>query len=386
MDKSTFCINPFVGFEIRTNGLVAPCCKFNIDYTDSFNEFSITNNSLETIRNSDLFKTIKHNMLNGEAHPGCSFCYNEEKSGLYSKRLRDNDMFHDIIDKQQFDDVKMIDLKLGNVCNLKCMICGPGASSKWFEELKRWEGPKLVTEKNYNKKYRWFENDSFWEELKSHYHTIAEIGLYGGEPFLIKAQFEFLKELIKSGHSKNIVVSYSTNGTVFPEDDLRLVTENFKCVNIMLSLDGIENTFEYCRYPAKWDEVSKNLIKFRSLSNTMLTVSYSVSMFSVFNLPESLKYYSSLNQSVWINLVHDSNSVRELPDDIKQLAVNTLSSIDTTYLGVLTENNYDGILKYIQLPNRFDFSNILRNIKYSDRYRNNSLIDIIPELGVYYDR
>jgi hypothetical protein len=108
-------------------------------------------------------------------------------------------------------------------------------------------------------------------------------------------------------------------------------------------------------------------------------------MYSVFNIPESLKYYSSLNQSVWINLVHDSGSVRELPDDVKQLAIEKLSSIDKSYLNVLTENNYDGILKYIQLPPKFDFSNILRNIKYSDRYRSNSLVDIIPELGKYYD-
>jgi MoaA/NifB/PqqE/SkfB family radical SAM enzyme len=383
MNKSTFCINPFVGFEIRTNGYVAPCCKFNIDFTDR-NDLNISDTSLETIRNSDLFQSVKDHMNQGKMHPGCSYCYNEEQSGMYSKRMRDNENFIDIIETKQFENVKLIDLKLGNLCNLKCMICSPGASSKWFEEQTRWEGPKLAVEKNYSKKYRWFEKQSFWDELKMHYHTITDIGLYGGEPFLIKSQFDFLKDLIRTGHSKNIVVSYSTNGTVFPENDLKLITENFKSVNIMLSLDGIENTFEYCRYPAKWKDVSSNLMKFRSLTNTMLTISYSVSMFSVFNIPESLKYYSELNQSVWINLVHDHSSIRELPEDIKNIAIDKLSNINKDYLNILTEDNFSGISKYIKLPPKLDFKNILERIKYSDRYRNNSLVDIIPEIKLYY--
>ena len=33
-----------------------------------------------------------------------------------------------------YGEVKFVDLKLGNLCNLKCRICGSWSSSKWAKE------------------------------------------------------------------------------------------------------------------------------------------------------------------------------------------------------------------------------------------------------------
>ena len=43
----------------------------------------------------------------------------------------------DKIDYNKTDpkDIQFLDLKLGNICNLKCRICGSWSSSKWASEL-----------------------------------------------------------------------------------------------------------------------------------------------------------------------------------------------------------------------------------------------------------
>ena len=38
---------------------------------------------------------------------------------------------------------------------------------------------------------------------------------------LIKQQFKFLEKLVERGLSKNITVSYATNGTIFPENAVK---------------------------------------------------------------------------------------------------------------------------------------------------------------------
>ena len=75
------------------------------------------------------------------------------------------------------------------------------------------------------------------------------IEIFGGEPMLIKQQFKFRKAsrtwLIKN------TVSYATNGTIFPENAVKMVRIHFKRIIIMLSADGIKKGFEYSRYPYK---------------------------------------------------------------------------------------------------------------------------------------
>ena len=53
------------------------------------------------------------------------------KNNYVSKRMISNIKFGVDTTKKN---LKFLDLKLGNICNLKCRICGSWSSSKWAQE------------------------------------------------------------------------------------------------------------------------------------------------------------------------------------------------------------------------------------------------------------
>jgi MoaA/NifB/PqqE/SkfB family radical SAM enzyme len=111
--------------------------------------------------------------------------------------------------------LKFIDFKLGNVCNLKCRICGSWSSSKWAqEELDYGENPvalKNLREGGWPKR-----NPQFFEELKEDLKHVEYFEFTGGEPFMIQDHFKILMHCVEKGYARNIDIHYNTNGTQLP--------------------------------------------------------------------------------------------------------------------------------------------------------------------------
>ena len=88
--------------------------------------------------------------------------------------------------------IKYLDLKLGNICNLKCRICGTHSSSKWIAEQQHYDKEDKHEETHI--RHSWPEtNKEFWQQLEELLPTLEYIDFTGGEPFMIKDQFELLK-------------------------------------------------------------------------------------------------------------------------------------------------------------------------------------------------
>jgi MoaA/NifB/PqqE/SkfB family radical SAM enzyme len=157
------------------------------------------------------------------------------------------------------DQLWFIDLKLGNICNLKCRICGSWSSSKWAkEEIDYVPGIDRKTHLAYKylKDGAWpRESEVFWDNLKTLLPNIKYFEFTGGEPFLIEQHFELLRYAVEQGYSKNIEIHYNTNGTVFPEQ--AELWNNFKHVEIAFSIDNVGARFEYERYGADWKSAGK---------------------------------------------------------------------------------------------------------------------------------
>jgi hypothetical protein len=84
--------------------------------------------------------------------------------------------------------------------------------------------------------------------------------------------------------SFNVVKQLRTNSNI----------SSIKNVDIQLSIDGINTQFEYNRWPAKWSNANTNIQRYiqqRDLCNNLqLSVSHSVSIFTVYYLPEFVKW------------------------------------------------------------------------------------------------
>jgi hypothetical protein len=96
-----------------------------------------------------------------------------------------------------------LDLKLGNICNLKCRICGSWSSSQFANE----EIAQLpAAEKKQSHAYQMLkagswprENNKFWNEIEHVLSDIRYIEFTGGEPFMIKEHFDMLQGIVNKG-------------------------------------------------------------------------------------------------------------------------------------------------------------------------------------------
>jgi hypothetical protein len=121
-----------------------------------------------------------------------------------------------------------------------------------------------------------------WDDLANNLDTIKQFDFYGGEPFMSKKMWEILRICVDKGYSKDIELHYNTNGTTWPDEQIK-AWSSFKQVNLSFSIDGTDEQFEYMRYPAKWNQCYQNLKKDQEMGNTIsLSISHTVSFFNVY--------------------------------------------------------------------------------------------------------
>ena len=281
----SMCYHPWVGLDISPQGEFKPCCKYKDVLGSTFNEYESSTALLQ----------LKEDFKNGVRNPGCYRCWQDEDAGIESKRLLDNKyVFNNTA--PDLTSLKVVGTTFGNTCNLACRTCGSYASSKWSQEAKQVEDkfPEVVIH-NHTQFYR---DPEFISQFNKRVQDVIHFEFAGGEPFYAdsEAHLSLLSELVSSGKSRDISLHYITNGTKFPNSDLtKAAWPHFKKVDIQVSIDGIRDQFEYTRWPAKWSSLLLILGKledYRQQShNVQLSISHTVSIFNVWDLPETLAWF-----------------------------------------------------------------------------------------------
>lgn len=258
---------------IRPNSKVQPCCRFDDE------SFALEINSMDggSILNNDQFKSIRRKVLLGEKISGCDKCYRQEQSGILSLRQIANSKFGDI-PFEESPKLRSLEIFLGDLCNLKCVMCNPSVSSKWREDYKKlnWSLPNRP------------EPIDFLKILETP-DSIREIKFVGGEPMMSNDHLRIIRYLSsKPEISNQIKLTYSSNGTIFPSEEIRSCWKNFKKITFFISIDGVGKVNSYIRYPSLWDIVERNAIKFADLSkattNMEINILTTVSILNVWSL------------------------------------------------------------------------------------------------------
>jgi MoaA/NifB/PqqE/SkfB family radical SAM enzyme len=329
---------------------------------------------------------LRRSFRNGDKPQSCKQCWTEEAAGKISKRLVHTTKFSKELETIEWDkDVVsvpwFIDLKLGNICNLKCRICGSYASSKWAAE----ENSMSKKVSTHLRDGSWPRgNSQFWHDLHQILPHVKYFEISGGEPFLIQEHFDLLKFAADHGYAKDISIHYNTNGTVYPEDAAE-IWKAFKLVEIAFSIDNTGARFEYERYGANWDEVNANIDRFRTLrslhSNITLQLCLTVSVFNVLYLDATLNWAATKEFNTnYLNLLFNpiETSVTSLPQPIKdvveaRLAQKAFSEGDSV--------DVMNLIKVMQNGSPQDLSLLLAKIEASDKFRKQKLSDSHPELS-----
>jgi len=315
---------PWTHLEVDVNGGASPCCL----YKGSIPDVKVYEQNLGTIQKHKYMDELRQQFRNGERPKGCQSCWQEEDAGKTSKRQNSIYKMKKSLNNwtpNSEPTLKFIDFKLGNVCNLKCRICGSWSSSKWAqEELDYGENP--VALKNLRDGGWPKRNPKFFEDLKEDLKHVEYFEFTGGEPFMIKDHFKILMYCVEKGYAKNIDIHYNTNGTQLPPQEIFDLWSYFKHVEIAFSIDDVGEPFEYQRHPANWREVSTNLVKFKEMktANMDFQVCSTMSVFNVFNWAKIALWVAQFQPKFfYINTLFDPDyfNIQTLPRQVKD-AVN----------------------------------------------------------------
>lgn len=394
-----FCVLPWVSLEASPIGTVRPCCLADDEIVDDNNEkFSLMTANFKDIQNSTHMRSLRQQFLDGEKPQTCRKCWNEERSGRTSKRMHTLNRLKHVIDDQDWTaDAKplmFMDLKLGNICNLKCRICGSWSSSQFAaEELTQIRGEEKKTSFHYQmlQAGAWpRENESFWAEIDSILTDIRYIEFTGGEPFMIQEHFDMLQGLVDRGIAHQVEIHYNTNGTQYPENAPE-IWRHFKTVEIAFSIDDLGDRFEYQRSNAIWSEVEANLERFKQLkaehSNIQLQCCSTVNIFNVRYIDELAQWIAQQPfDFVYWNMMHDAwyFSIATLPDDAKAAIADHLNSADVP---ARFREEFNRIVDFMNKGASTD-GNIMRmRIRDLDRKRSQNLAQVEPEFAsvINYD-
>ena len=294
------CILPWINFSTNTFGRPRTC-----GYADQLvvknSQVKLKGSSIEQEWNNDYFKKIRKDFLDGKWPENCKRCEYVESLNGNSKRLEEN-KYHYETNKHFIDETEIdgsvpyyppnIDIRVGTICNLKCIHCGTGASSKWNEDktlLNKYPNTEV-----YNIDNKWIEQDSFiWDNIKENLHQTKKFNFLGGEPFANKQHNKFIEEISKTEHASKITLHYVSNGTLLTEKILNQLSK-FEGVIIRLSVDAIDIPGEYFRFPIKWETFKKKLELIqqyaKQYSNFDVGVQWTCSNISMFYLVETYDY------------------------------------------------------------------------------------------------
>ncbi len=393
--SKTFCILPWMHLATNSSGNYRVCCNstpgknFILDKDGA--PYKIYKADVKEMWNSDTYRKLRLQLLKEEYPSMCQRCWREEASNIKSARQSFNEAYEHFIegalsntDKEGKAPLKVgyVDLRLGNLCNLKCRMCNPWASNQWTKEWNTttsYDGKDIPDEERTRLEHMdWPTNEKTWENLMPIINSVEEIYLTGGEPTLALEQYKLFDHCIKLNKAKDIVLKYNTNLTNIPPKMIEY-WKHFKKIKINASIDGFDELNRYIRYPTNWKSVDKNLKIFHEMEKEgkmRVQVHTTVQLYNILDLTDLFEYVDQFGYFPYLNILDhpDYLNVRVLPLHLKECVAEELQ----TYID---KPKIKGLIKYMmdedwsQHTERFiEYTNWL------DKSRKQNILDIVPGL------
>lgn len=371
MSSAVSCIAAYNSISINADGTIEPCCQYTRDPRAKrlkFTEFAEYQNTIQRHMHQDAEAGVQH--------LGCQKCWNEEAAGWKTLRNSFNNWYLPIASKSVSKENPFydIELRLGNFCNLKCIMCGSYASSSIA--LERLQNSEKFNALGMSTKI--VQHDHYWETPEFlNFSTVLfndarRVNITGGEPFIIPEVINIIDRLLPK--KDTVKLSFNTNLTKL-SDKLVSRLEQFKHLIINVSLEGVEEMNDYLRYPSKWNELLENFEKVKSkLPKAYISVNHTFQHSSIYALPRLAEFCTVNKINLFLTSVQGDamltiNSVpTEDVDVFKNWAETTPHLFDTGprqyILGYIDTHRYD----QLQHKRYYDYVSALDEIRGTDYY------------------
>lgn len=394
-DSKTMCILPWIHMHPWPNGKTMLCC----DSPWETHIGDLRENSLREVWNSPKMRQVRLNMLQGKHCNECVRCYEKEKYGHDSLRIRSNkDWLEPHWDKVaktnadgSLDDLHIVylDFRFSNVCNLRCRYCGPELSSNWFADAVKSTFNQTPTEQVIQIRK---DVEGFMEEFETMLPHIEQIYWAGGEPIIMDEHWYIMNRLVELGKT-DIRIFYNTNFTKlkYKQHDVLDLWKNFKHISVGASLDAEGARGEYQRKGTVWADIEGNIRRLKaSAPDVDFYVSATVSAYNAWHITDFHRSWVDkgyIRPGDWyVNILLNNPRFRmsilpqELKEEIKYKWQKHLKWLEPQdHIGRATEG-YKSAIKFLN----DDHSDLLEEFKRFnvefDHLRGENFADIFPEL------
>lgn len=345
--------------------------------------------TIDEVRNSPLLKDVRKSMIQGERHDMCVRCNREDDAGVPSRRRNATIEYYDKYDYDYWkalshchDDGQLMlhesevleyDIRLGNLCNLKCRMCHPSESTQWYDEwfdtmfkgfnsdftrVEMFRENKKIKLKN--DIYSWYDDSKFFNEVNKNSNSTRKIYFSGGEPTLVENMYDMLEKIIDSGMAKDIELEYNINLTNIPRRAIK-IWHNFKQVTLGGSIDAVGEYNNYIRYPSKWNKIEENIKWLDQNTNPNINF-FCTATWQILNATQILDLIKWQIENKFVKFNRMANSVffsfhtlsaptylnvKALPKELKQHVQDEFDKFDKEYLKPWIDS----------LPEDFQFAN-----------------------------
>jgi sulfatase maturation enzyme AslB (radical SAM superfamily) len=411
-------MHPFTGLATREDGAVKICCR-------SAPIGFIQDASLEDIWNGAVMLDVREKVLSGERHEVCKPCFDLEDQGVESLRQRHTNgvipearinLYPNALDALQEDytmpfELPTMEIKLNNLCNLKCRMCNPLDSTNW----KDWDAvvPFYKKENNYlvptieslvktPGQYigSFDDSDNWWASFEKLLPHFRRVEFAGGEPLMDPQHYKILDMLKPYG--KNIEIKYATNGTTLGISKGRTIHDywpHFRSVAVNVSIDGINDVYNYIRGNGDFSQVEANIKEIQKIPNVSRVVgAFTAQAGNILQAAECIDYF--LNTMGIVFYSHRVNypnvlSAQVLPPELKDLAVSRLQAISSQIsqfdivkqhpiLEKITQQQIQDNVNYLRAKDESHRWSEFLDFNYKlDATRHQSLLDTVPEFKLY---
>ena len=383
--------------------------------------FDISEDEIWKIWNGEQLRAIRKKMLRGEVVRECIKCKVEEETYQSSERYNRCAFFSE----EDFEQVEyarqndgfvtrlpsMLDLKIGNICNLKCRMCQPLDSvlvdREFYEISQKYPSFRHYPNANAFDYYYpskpfseinvWADSEIAQNNLRLLTPFLQHVSLAGGETIITPAVGRFLEMCRACGRASEMTLSISSNLTHVPPRFVELL-RFFKHVQLTSSIDGIGKVQEYIRYPSKWDVVRSNFEYFvEAEKNITPVILPTVQIYNVLDIVDLLRFPEQYSANKWngvppfhmtlLFFPHFLN-IRYLPTQVKNVALERVKRFQKeSYYCAKSKRFNDQVNLLVATLASPDFTCDERQLGYFlkyteilDEFRAQKFSDSLPEL------
>jgi sulfatase maturation enzyme AslB (radical SAM superfamily) len=380
MNINTLCPAVWDHLCVNTMGKNRLCCNAVTQEGDKF--IGNLENHWTNFRN-----TVKKQMLAGDRPDVCKSCWKKEDANITSLRQQFIKSYKNFNHWEEFlnnlNNIKKspteLDLKLGNYCNLSCRMCSSYSSSgvaNEFKKIFKETGIDLGVDE-FEKHFvqdKWYLQKEFVDNIKEIINNgLRHLKFTGGEPLMVPSVKTLINYCITNDYAKNIELVLITNATLIDNQWIEKF-KHFKHVHINCSIDGIGNTFEYIRHPAKWTDVKKNLKKLASESSDSFKthITFTLQIYNILEIKNMIDLSKEFNLDIDMIPLDTPNylDVRNAPQLLKDRALDIIDTLnfDGSYKQFVnnvrstiiqsSNNNTEEFLKVTRLKDKYKKQNI----------------------------